>query len=44
MLGPDSGQRAKTIGGFDVSHNANNHHWWSLDNGDGFNYFLLVDF
>lgn len=33
---------AKTTWGLDISNDTNNHHWWSFNDGDGLNNFLLV--
>jgi len=42
VVGPNSSQGAKTIGGFDVANNSNNNHRGSLKNSDSFNGLLLV--
>merc|ERR1719323_1140450 len=43
MLGPDSLESSHTSWSLDVSNNTDADHWWSLDNGDGLDDFLLVD-
>merc|ERR1719429_140581 len=43
MLSPDSLESSHTSWSLDVSNNTNADHWWSLDNGDGLDDFLLVD-
>jgi len=42
VLGPDSGQGAKTAGSLDVSDNTDNDHGRGLDDGDGLDNLLLV--
>jgi hypothetical protein len=42
VFSPNSGQRTKTAGGFDVTNNTDNNHGGSFDNSDGFDDFLLV--
>lgn len=44
MLGPNVDQRARTVRSFNVADGTDDNHWWSLQDGDGFNDFLLVDF
>lgn len=44
VLGPDIDQSTWAMGGFNVSDGTNNDNWWSFQDGDGFNDFLLVDF
>lgn len=42
MFSPDGGQRAKTTGGLDISDQANDVDGRSLQDGDGFDNFVLV--
>ena len=42
MLGPDSGERAETAGGFDVANHTDDNHGRGLDDGDGLGDLLLV--
>jgi hypothetical protein len=43
VLSPDSGKGTETTGGLDVSDQTNNAHRGGLDDGDGFDDFLVVD-
>ncbi|EDZ69337.1 hypothetical protein AWRI1631_152230 [Saccharomyces cerevisiae AWRI1631] len=43
MFSPDGGQRSQTSWGFDVTDNTNNDNWWSVNNGDSFDNFTLVE-
>merc|ERR1719410_277720 len=43
VLSPDSLEGSHTSWSLDVSNNTDADHWWSLDNGDGLDDFLLVD-
>lgn len=42
VIGPDSGEGAETARGFDVANDADDDHWWCLDNRDAFDDFPLV--
>lgn len=44
VLGPNVDQSTWTVRCFDVADGTNNDNWWSFQDGDGFNNFLLVDF
>lgn len=44
MFSPDSCQWTQAMRCFNVSHDANNHHWWSLYDSDSFNNFLFMNF
>merc|ERR1719309_191143 len=44
MLSKDSLESSQSSRCLDVSHNANTHHWRSLNNSNSFYYFLLVSF
>jgi len=43
MLGPDGGQGAKTLGGFDVTNNTDGDHGRGFQNGHGFHDLFLVE-
>ena len=43
MVSPNGGEGAESLRSFDVSDNTNNNNWWSFQDGDGFNNFLLVN-
>ena len=42
MLSEDGLEAAHTLGGLDVSDHTNDHHGWSLDDGNTFDHLLLV--
>lgn len=42
MLGEDGLEGSESTGGLDISNNSDSDHWGSLNDGDGFNNFLLV--
>lgn len=42
MLSPDGGQRTEAAWGSNVADNADNDHWWGIDNGDSLYDFTLV--
>lgn len=43
VLGPDIDQSTQTEWSLDVANGTNNNHWWSLQDGNGFNDLLLVN-
>jgi hypothetical protein len=43
VLGPDGGQGTETAGGFEVTNETDNVHGRALEDGDGFDGFLLVE-
>jgi hypothetical protein len=43
MLSPDIDQSAWSMRGFNVTNGSDNDDWRCLQDGDGFNNFLLVD-
>lgn len=43
VLGPNVDQSTGSVRSFDVADGTDNNDWWSLQDGDGFNDFLLVD-
>lgn len=43
MLSPNINQGTQTEWSFNVANGTNNNHWWSFQNGNGFNNLLLVN-
>lgn len=43
VLGPDIDQSTQTEWSLDVADGTNNNHWWSLQDGNGFDDLLLVN-
>lgn len=43
VLGPNVDQSTWSMRSFDVTNGSNDNDWWSFQDGDGFNNFLLVN-
>lgn len=43
VFGPNCPQGSETLGCRNITNDTNNDHWWSLQDGNSFNNFLLVN-
>lgn len=44
MVGPDGGKGSKSSWGFNVSDQTDNFQWWGFNDGNSFNFLLVVEF